>query len=497
MINLKRFFFKAISLFLVMILLSAMAINTVAVSGFTTVERDIPQIFVNGFMASDIYVNPDNPNSKKAWPLSGDDIMGAVSEMAEPLAKLALGGSWENFADELVPVVDELFAPVSSDFSGDVTNGSGIRFEYPAPDEIKPDSYIEFRYDWRKDPIETAAELDKFINYVTECAGTEQVTLDCHSCGGVITLTYLRLYGAAKIRSVLFNATAIYGETYTGELFTGNIVLNDQAVKNYLDYAFDGMKFENLLSLLIGGVTDAGVTAFICDYANEIVDLIYDKVSLSVVRLFANWPTIWAMIPDDMLEDAENYVFGEIYKDAGVDFSGLKAKADNYNNLTRKDKTQHLIDVNNTTNVYVISRYGYSSLPMTESWDLMSDGVVDTKFNSFGATTARFNKTLNVPVTEYVNPDKTIDASTCLFPEQTWFIKNIKHSDMPKCVDMLIERLLYHDGQATVDTFSEYPRFLEYNTDYKSLQSDKETVCVAFWDRLIAMIMEIFKKIFM
>ncbi len=493
----KKALLKTLSLFLVLMILSVTVVNTVAVSGFTTVQKDIPRIFVNGFMASDIYVNPDNPNSKKAWPLSGDDISGLVKDLAKPLSKLALGGSWENFADELVPVVDELFAPVSSDFSGDVTNGSGIRFEYPAPEEIKKDSYIEFCYDWRKDPIETAAELDKFINYVTECAGTEQVTLDCHSCGGVITLSYLTVYGTSKIRSVLFNATAIYGETYTGELLSGKIVLNDAAVKNYLDYVFDGMEFENMLSLLVSGITDAGVTAFICDYANEIVDLIYDQISISVAKLFANWPTIWAMIPDDLLNDAKNHIFNEIYTNAGVDFLGLQAKIENYNNLIRADKSQHLLNVNDNANVYVIGRYGYPSLPMTESWDILSDGVIDTKYNSFGATTAKFNGKLYVDSSEYVNPDSTIDASTCLFPEQTWFIKNIKHSDMPKCVDMLIERLLYHDGQATVDTFKEYPRFLEYDIDYNSLQSDKPTEYVAFWDRLIAMIMEIFRKLFM
>ncbi len=493
----KNLFKKSMSVLLSLIILSTTFVSALALGDPIRVKRDIPRIFVNGFMASTVYVDPDDPDSKVAWPLSGDDILGAVEKMAEPLAALAASGDWNKFADELVPVVDELFAPVSSDFSGDVTNGSGVRFEYPAPEEITTDSYLEFVYDWRKDPIETAAELDKFINYVLECSGSEQVTLDCHSCGGVITLSYLKLYGTSKIRSVLFNATAIYGETYTGELLSGKIELNDKAVKSYLDYVLDGMEYENLLSLLMGTVTDVGVTEFICNYANDVVDEIYDQVSLSVSKLFANWPTIWAMIPDDMLEDAQNHVFNEIYLNANVDFSGLKAKTDNYNTLIRAGKTQALLDVNKDTNVYVIARYGYSSLPMTESWEIMSDGVVDTKYNSFGAKTANYNRKLNVPVTEYVNPDRNIDASTCLFPEQTWFIKNIKHSDMPGCVDLLIEKLLYYDGQATVDTFSQYPRFMEYDIEYNSLKTDKQTEYVAFGDRILEMIMDFFRKLFM
>ncbi len=475
--------------------MSSMLVTAFAQNENNEIERDCPHIDVHGFMAQDVYVDPEDPDSDTAWPLNAKAILKAVAELVLPITSLAQSGDWNAFADDLIPVADSLFDDVCSDYSGDVTNGSGIRFEYPEADEIEKDSYLSFAYDWRIDPIETAAKLDDFINYVLEASGSKQVTLSCHSLGGVITLSYLSIYGDEKVKSVAFNTTAIYGETYTGELFTGQIVLNDVAVKSYLDYAFDGIAIDSLLSLIVGTLTDAGVIGFVCDYANEILDMIYDQISLSVVRIFANWPTIWAMIPDEMLADAKEYVFNGIYKDAEVDCSALEAKVENYNRLVRNNKTQTLIDLNKNTNVYVLSRYGYSSLPMTPSWDNLSDGVIDTKNNSFGATTAKYNSTLDVPDSEYVSPDKTIDASTCLFPEQTWFIKNIKHADMAGCINTFMEVLLYYDGQATVDTFEEYPRFLEYDAENGAILPDYGDETLTFFDKLIAFLEKVLKML--
>ncbi len=492
----KNFLKKSLSMVLVLMLLLGGAVNVLAVGNATETERDIPRVTVGGLMTADIYADPSDPNSEVVWPLSGDAISSAIEKLAGPISSVALSGNWDKFAEEAVPVVDELFDPVCLDYSGEIKNTSGIRFEYPAAEEITKDSHVTFSYDWRLDPLRIAGELNNFIDYVLECSGAEQVTLDCHSYGGVVVLSYFKLFGTEKVRSVMFNATAIYGETYTGELFTGNFVLNDEAVKLYLDYALVGSDADNIVSLLAGAVTDIGVTNFICEYSNEVVDQVYDQFALGVFRMFANWPSIWSMVPDDMLDDATAYVFDDVYTNAGVDYSGLKEKVDNYNNLVRKDKTQTLLDIDKKINLYVIARYGYTGIPITETWDVMSDGIVDTRYNSFGATTAKYDGKLNVSASEYVNPDKNIDASTCLFPEQTWFIKNLRHSEQPSCLGMMIEKLLYHKGQATVDTFNQYPRFMVYDIDYNSLKADTQADYVAFWDRLIQMIMDFFGKFF-
>ncbi len=74
---------------------------------------------------------------------------------------------------------------------------------------------------------------------------------------------------------------------------------------------------------------------------------------------------------------------------------------------------------------------------------------------------------------EYVSPENNIDASTCLFPEQTWFIKNLSHSEGSSAFDEMIKVLLYSDGQATVKSYSNYPRYLLNNDKAEKLEAVK------------------------
>ncbi len=491
----KRIALKYISVFLALVLCLAEAVPSFAQSE-KEIVRTCPRVFVPGIMSSYIYTDKTNPDSEVVWPPSQDAILGAVKQALLPLGDLAVTKNFDRFGTKLAGIVDELFEPVCLGYDGEPKERTGIIFNYPAPEDVKFDSEFTFDYDWRLDPLETAEELDKFINYVLENSGCDEVVIECHSLGGVITLSYLELFGTDKVRSVLFNSTAIYGETYTGELFKGDIKVSDNAVRYYMDFAFDGMGLNNFFSLLFGSLTDLGILNLISKNLNHLVDGIYDEVMISVLKLFANWPTIWAMVPDEMLNDAQKYVFDEMYEQANIDYSGLKAKVENYNSVIRVKKADILKAVNDNANLYVISRHGYSSLPLTSSWDNSGDGVIDTKYNSFGATTAKFNQKLDVPYSEYVSPDKIIDASTCLFPEQTWFIEDLRHNDMPGCSDVFIDTLLHYDGQATVDTFEEYPRFMEFDIESSTLKKDEADVTLSFFGKIFAAIKELFNAIF-
>ncbi len=181
---------------------------------------DCPYIFVHGFMGSTVYVDPSDPDSEAAWPPSSGRITDAVKQSLPIILKLAFTHNWQKFADELIPVVTEMFSPILLSENGEVDNNSGVRFSYPPRESVKPDSKLSFSYDWRLNPIDTAAELNDFINYVLDCSGCPQVVIECHSYGGVVCTTYAKLYGVSKVRGWVYNATAVYGETYNGELMT-------------------------------------------------------------------------------------------------------------------------------------------------------------------------------------------------------------------------------------------------------------------------------------
>ena len=441
-------------------------------------SADCPYIFVHGFMGSDIYVDPSDPDSELAWPPSGDRIKEAVKDSLPVIGKLLFTHNWKNFADELIPIVVDMFSPIMLTENGELDNKSGVRWEYPKPDEIKKDSQLSFVYDWRLNPIDTAKDLNDFINYVLDCSGCRQVVLECHSYGGVVVTTYARLYGTSKVKSWAYNSTAVYGETYNGELMTGQMRFDDEALTEYLYAAFDYNDKEKLLDTLMKVLYKTGITNAACNLVNYMIDRIgMDDLSKGILPLFGRWYSIWAMIPDDKIDEAYSFVFNDVYKDDGVDRSHLKAGIDDYNTRIRPYKAQTIENINNTSNLYVIARYGYCSLFLTPSWRNPGDNTIDLKYASMGATGALYGETLSddyiakVPP-EYISPDKTVDASTCAYPSQTWLIRNYLHADNGASMEHFIKVLLYYDGQATVDTFEEYPRFLYYDEETKEIVPD-------------------------
>ena len=51
-----------------------------------------------------------------------------------------------------------------------------------------------------------------------------------------------------------------------------------------------------------------------------------------------------------------------------------------------------------------------------------------------------------------ISPDKTVDASTCLFPEKTWFIKASGHFETDGVTKELYDIFLFADEEITCDS---------------------------------------------
>ena len=62
-----------------------------------------------------------------------------------------------------------------------------------------------------------------------------------------------------------------------------------------------------------------------------------------------------------------------------------------------------------------------------------------------------------------------IDASTCILPESTWFVKDMLHSTIHDGHKKLYKIMLESDEQLTVFDYEEYPQFLQNDTVNKAL----------------------------
>ncbi len=441
--------------------------------------QSCPYIFVHGFMAVPLYKNLHTPQQEKIWPPSKEKILEATKQCAPAVGRYLVNGDWDQLSDSVLPKFREVFQDVFLDSYGTPYMGTGVDFDWPDASTITASSRLTFQYDWRLDPILIAAQLDAFIDYVCAASGCKQVAVMAHSCGGVIVTTYAKLYGTEKLRGVVLNSTAVLGETYTGEMMCGSFYVGEDALKAYFTFLGYGSEYEDLIFSVTNTLMRQGVIGKISGMFDAIFEHMLDRISAELIMpMFGSWVTIWAMTPDEYLDGAYDFILGKVAAATGEDYSGLAEKVDRYNTLIRPYRIEAVQAMADNGHFGVFSRYGFVSIPLSPTWDKLSDGVIDVANTSFGATAAPYNQQLDADYlaavdAQYISPDRTVDASSCMFPDRTWFIRNMKHGKPILNLDDLVFAILYADETVTVYTYEDYPRFLMM--DYVLNRISKDT----------------------
>jgi len=489
------------------ILIAAILIVAPLLSCYAKAEDNIcPKIDIKGFMNATIYADKNDNTSEQLWPPTSDKIKTLVKNIINPLAKLSLNRDWNAFAMTLSDEINVMLGDLWLDENGEVTNSSGPYMVYPPENEVTKDGEYSYVYDWRIDPYEAAEGFNDFINYIAEASGCEKVVIECHSYAGIVTMCYFEKYGTDAVRSVCFNSTAVYGAGFTKDIIKGKLLIGGdrdftgmgaEAIVSYLLGTFSNNRYNQLIEPVIDMLKNAGLVDFVSKFFNTMLintsDTLYKE---SIIPLFGFWPAIWSMVPDDSLEDGLDYIFSESLGSSVESYAGMNEKITAFSEGVRSHREDILGGINDDCNLYVISRYGYSSIPITASWQTMTDGVLDTASTSFGATCSNYGDMKVFDITsEYVSPNGQIDTSTCLFPEQTWMLRGIGHTQHFDTVQNMAKALLYYDGQATVKTFSEYPRFMLYSSDSGLLIPDPGIAStITFFEKIRRFFIQIFEQ---
>lgn len=438
-------------------------------------SEECPMVYIPGIATSIIYADKDDTSTELPVP-DVDSITAFVKEKFIPaLLVFTTDRDTERLARCITETINTKYAGWFNNPDGTAQGNSGTRLVLPSKSEIKAGATIRFDYDWRGNPVEIAAQLNDYIEYVKEVSGFEKVALVPHSLGNVIALSYLSEYGYDDIQGIVFDTPAIEGATYIGELFCGDMKIDSDSISSLLKSFLGENEYEALLNSVIDAFSIAGVPELLTVFLNDIIDKIMPTVfEESLVPLCGRWLTIWSMVPDSFIDEAMDSVFNGYWKNE--DTSVLQGKVVDFNNKVREDKHETLLAFDDVARVAVISRYGQASLPITPSWDILSDGVLDTKLSSIGATTAPYGEIFDDAYLAdkdpaYISPDKTVDASTCLFPEKTWFIKNLVHESI-SATRPYYKALLFASEEVTADDF-ELARFSIYDAVTETISADE------------------------
>lgn len=410
---------------------------------------------------------------------------------------------WDNYGKALYTELAPIFDEGRLDGDGNPKYGTGISdaertyWEKVAATEDRGKDgkfslrEYDFRYDWRLSPYDTIERLDEYIDAILETTKCEKVCLVGRCLGGNIITAYLDKYGSeGKVAKVVYDETMANGSSTVNDCFSGKIKFSDKHIQAFLletehfgkeNIGIDIADMSNLLLEIIERTLDLTTQVGILETVFGSVELLYERLYEALMPAFllasgmATWPSYWTSVYEEDFDAALNLMFGEEGSEYRTEFAGLIEKIEylreritiprekqGEENLYKKFEKDYGVEIG------IIVGYGLLQAPITESYDLNGDCTVDLNSASFGATSAGVFDTLPQEYIDeriaagygdYISPDGKVDASTCLFPETTWFIKN-KHHDTWRSMATIAEYFTQYSNVNANSNSKNIQRFL-------------------------------------
>ncbi len=428
----------------------------------------LPQIYVQGFESKWVYYKDDPEQNSLLFPVDTDRLLGNFGNFAA-YAQEALEKGDPRLAYNIV------YGALWDSFGATALKPDGITMQDEVtvdPDELHfspSDGEYTFKYDARLDPVDIAHTLHTYIGWVRQHSGQDKFELVGSSYGTSVVVAYLALYGWEEFDSVVLCVPSLEGINFVGELFSGSFNFDPDAVEAFAS----GMIADETIQILLSTLNDLGILDILLALVvepvlnvavmNALEDIIHD--------IFATHPAMWAFVEDEYFYDALENIYGDDWNEDTEEYRQLIDKVI-YFHEEIKTKDREIIQeaVDSGLHFNIITKYNKAPFPFSEEGNFTGDGFVDLENASLGATVAMNWETLPEDYTQknyteynFMSPDGVIDASTCLLPFNTWFIKDLAHGEKPDYYYQVINRILYED--LDVFTSDTLPQFLQNTGD--------------------------------
>lgn len=461
------------------VLVAIMALSCLIIPTSAGVKSSTPTIMMHG-QGAYIY----DENGKQVYAVSiPDGYIGNLVNECLPLLKTAiLTNDYSEWSQKIVDAITEIYDGMRLDGDGNPRYGThigGFRWsdELLAEKAAQAPNFgiytFETSVDWRLDPFENAAVLNETIERIKAATGFEKINIVVR-CQGVATLAcYLKEYGSDSLANICLYGVGSDGLEIMSALFSGNITTTGDSLAgyyndmhSYVEGIGDAVLIELLDALVAAMQANYGLDIAVTSLQPIIIKLYKEVVYKCVLMSYGTMPGMWATISYDCYDKAK----AGIFKGVEEEYAGLIEKIDRYHNEIASDMGKIFKDAEAAgVHVSIISKYCDTEfIPLADSNNL-GDNTVFVSNSSFGATTATFDSTLSRLYlakaekkgnTKYISPDKRIDASTCLFPDTTWFVENSQHNHFAWSIEDLVMMILDSNGEMTVWTNANYPQFL-------------------------------------
>ena len=447
--------------------------------------NETPVVFIAGFASSPTV---DSITGEQLFPPDTEKIQSLLRSYAGDIARAVIRRNYAGLKEPLTSIVYGVFDMIRCDENGDpIVPASTTGYVWPAEDEVlaKYDPQtgytatdpIRYSFDWRLDLKTLADGLHDFLAYISETTGAPKLSVIGSSMGACVLSTYMDQYGTEYIKNALFLSGAFQGTTIAGEPMLGQYDFDAENVMMFLSSVLG----EDLRGDLLNAVADAlyqqGAVDGLTGYMQNVNAYVLEELTRQTLSLvFGRIPGFWSLVPYSTYDEARENMLDGIVTDVFYE------KIDFYHDV--QGRVPQIIEaaMDDGVHVMIVSKYMSSTIPAVRSAKNLSDMVVDTAYSSLFASTAPIDAPFGEDYVQQVNDghshlscDGYVDASTCLFPEITWFIKNINHTTHPYAQMAFFDVLFDSDAQPTVWDFPEYPQFLVYTAEEELVPLTPET----------------------
>jgi hypothetical protein len=323
------------------------------------------------------------------------------------------------------------------------------------------------------DPMESAAGLDEYIQFVKEDSGMDKVNIVTISLGGTILTAYLELMkdkdpGYTDVNRIINVVSCLQGTDVMGDFYMRNFNLDDQFF------------FQEFLPMIMTEMNGSATLGYIINVALHIMprEVVYSLLTGAVdgilESLMLNCPQFWAMVPTDRFDDVKaKYSFIWDTEDENYGNQVLAKKIDAFHTAAvNLEENLKAFAAKDNRLVHFVAGYDldYSAqdycffAAMKSSETTNSDAIIDIDSTTLGATYAIAGQVLPDEVLfsddARVSPDGSIDISTCAFPDNVWLFHGQHHEvGRNDVIISLIGKLVTGEIKSVNDLSDKYPQF--------------------------------------
>lgn len=465
------------TLAVLMTVLTIIVMSMPGVSALSSAENDLPIVYVKG-AGREIY----SSDGVQIMPFEiepEDQIMNQMDTIGKAFLVSLAAGNWDHYCNTMVNIISRIYKDAVLDKSGEASDGSYI-VPSPAPKKKTSNFYLSdyvFNYDSRLDPWEVAEQMDDYIDQVLKATGKNKVQIVSRCLGGNYAAAYLTRYGADKVDTCIFYVASTKGTVVCSESFSGSFRFDADLINDYVE---NNVGDDSDIAGLIKSMVSMTYSLSALHIGASAVESVYKQIANQLVpelllASYATMPAYWSMVDDENFEKAKRFIFG----DKISQYSGLIDKIDNYHYNVMNVFEETLLQLQNEgLKIGIIGKYNIALPPVFQSSEEQADGTIELDYQTFGATAANIGKTLSrsylnslrgTGAMEYVSADLVVDASTCVLPDCTWFIKNSEHTDFNSAINKLIYAIIGSKKQFTVRSNKNYPQFMSYDEETQKL----------------------------